>query len=338
MFEMIPAPVKGQPARASWGAALTSRVNELCAMAPARGLARDGLTGTGFAALPSNRRDKKPRNSERPWALSSVKDENKNEHVVIYLPDASLVFDGEIVNVGDIDGITPVEGNEKHYQLEVADGSGDHLVVLQANKGEGEDEVGFSIALAIPDEEPGEDLLASVPIGRIVSGDDKDGYKTVGSIEQLAVGTIVLERGSDEPDEKSVDRNGGEDGENKLQIAHFNDTERDSGKGLEKRLKVDTKTGEVTAEDSEGLMLVGRKDGKVIYIPLTGDGEDPEEEPEEEKPTDPCDHDKGGGKEGGVSPEREEAAGGGGAAGGVSAGGVAGGGEKHKGDDDCNCK
>ena len=61
MFEKIPAPVKGQPARASWGAALTSRVNELCAMAPARGLARDGLTGTGFAALPSNRR-------ERPFA------------------------------------------------------------------------------------------------------------------------------------------------------------------------------------------------------------------------------------------------------------------------------
>ena len=58
MFEKIPAPVKGQPARASWGSALTSRVNELCAMAPARGLARDGLTGTGFAALPSNRRER----------------------------------------------------------------------------------------------------------------------------------------------------------------------------------------------------------------------------------------------------------------------------------------
>ena len=58
MFEKIPVPVKGQPARASWGAGLTNRVNELCAMAPARGLARDGLTGTGFAALPENRRDR----------------------------------------------------------------------------------------------------------------------------------------------------------------------------------------------------------------------------------------------------------------------------------------
>ena len=68
MFEKIPAPVKGQPARASWGAALTSRVNELCAMAPARGLARDGLTGTGFAALPSNRRERSV--IVLPWSFS----------------------------------------------------------------------------------------------------------------------------------------------------------------------------------------------------------------------------------------------------------------------------
>ena len=68
MFEKIPAPVKGQPARASWGAALTSRVNELCAMAPARGLARDGLTGTGFAALPSNRRERSV--TVLPWSFS----------------------------------------------------------------------------------------------------------------------------------------------------------------------------------------------------------------------------------------------------------------------------
>ena len=58
MFEKIPAPVKGQPARASWGAALTSRVNALRAIAPARRLARAGLTGTGSAAPPSTRRDR----------------------------------------------------------------------------------------------------------------------------------------------------------------------------------------------------------------------------------------------------------------------------------------
>lgn len=74
MFEKIPAPVKGQPVRASWGAGLTNRVNELGAMVPARGLARDGLTGTGFAALPSNRRERSGKTLP-PWSfVCSVKE------------------------------------------------------------------------------------------------------------------------------------------------------------------------------------------------------------------------------------------------------------------------
>lgn len=210
----------------------------------------------------------------------------------------------------------------------------DRAVLDQEKPGKEESEKPEEQAEEKPNEGGKEDRETSILECEIVEISKSKDYIE----KQFVVDSVVLVEREAEADEKSVDRNGGEDGENKLQIAHFNDTERDSGKGLEKRLKVDTKTGEVTAEDSEGLMLVGRKDGKVIYIPLTGDGEDPDEEPEEEKPTDPCDHDKGGGKEGGVSPEREEAAGGGGAAGGISAGGVAGGGEKHKGDDDCNCK
>ena len=81
MFEKIPAPVKGQPARASWGAALTSRVNELCAMAPARGLARDGLTGTGYEALPQNLRNRVTSDAVLPWTFICTvsKDENGNE-------------------------------------------------------------------------------------------------------------------------------------------------------------------------------------------------------------------------------------------------------------------
>ena len=59
MFEKIPVPVKGQPALASWGAGITNRVNELCSMVPSGGLARDGVTGTGFAPLPANKRDRK---------------------------------------------------------------------------------------------------------------------------------------------------------------------------------------------------------------------------------------------------------------------------------------
>ena len=75
MFEKIPAPVKGQPARASWGAGVSSRLNELCAMAPARGLARDGLTGTGFAPLPENRRNRAP-SAVLPWSFSCTEAED----------------------------------------------------------------------------------------------------------------------------------------------------------------------------------------------------------------------------------------------------------------------
>ena len=75
MFDTIPVPVKGQPARASWGAGITNRVNELGAMFPSRGLARDGLTGTGFAALPQNKRDRRVA-SVRPWSFSCTEAED----------------------------------------------------------------------------------------------------------------------------------------------------------------------------------------------------------------------------------------------------------------------
>lgn len=45
--------------RASWGAAVASRVNELCAMAPANMLARDGFGGIGAQPLPANLRDRR---------------------------------------------------------------------------------------------------------------------------------------------------------------------------------------------------------------------------------------------------------------------------------------
>lgn len=67
MFEKIPVPVKGQPARASWGAGVANRVNEIGAMFPSRGLARDGLTGTGFSPLPANRRDRRGGSARSPY-------------------------------------------------------------------------------------------------------------------------------------------------------------------------------------------------------------------------------------------------------------------------------
>lgn len=103
-------------------------------------------------------------------------------------------------------------------------------------------------------------------------------------------------------------------------------------------------SGVVTSVNSEdgALAVIGGEgievttNGKTIKIAYRqGKGED--EDPNAKEDND-CDHDKGGGSAGGVSPDRENVSDGGvGGGGGVSVGGVADGGEKHKGDDDCNC-
>lgn len=132
-------------------------------------------------------------------------------------------------------------------------------------------------------------------------------------------------------DGDSIDANGGESG-GVLQVAHFNDDERDSGKGLASRLSV--KDGSIVAED-DGLMLVARKDGKVIYIPMTGDGEDPDTSGEGDS-SDPCDHPGDKGNVGGVAADADDEHSAGGVAGGGD-GGVGAEGGTHPGDDNCNC-
>lgn len=125
-----------------------------------------------------------------------------------------------------------------------------------------------------------------------------------------------------------------------------------SGSGDESSVKIlatddiEIEGGVTSINDETGVMaVIGGKgivvetDGKTIKISAAPDKTYEDEDPNAEKP-DPCAHDKGGGKMGGV------AAGDGaddgptpGGAGGIGgAGGVpAGGGDKHKGDDNCNC-
>ena len=97
MFEKIPVPVKGQPARASWGAGITNRVNEIGAMFPSRGLARDGATGTGFAPLPANRRDRRGVSVDNGcWAVDSVS--VTDQHIEYF----SVSFRNRFFSVGGI--------------------------------------------------------------------------------------------------------------------------------------------------------------------------------------------------------------------------------------------
>lgn len=62
MTGSIQAPARGEKIRASWGAAVTERVNSMSAIG-GDVLVRDGATGFGFAPLPPNLRRRKARPS-----------------------------------------------------------------------------------------------------------------------------------------------------------------------------------------------------------------------------------------------------------------------------------
>lgn len=56
MTGSIQAPARGEKIRASWGAAVTERVNSMSVIGGDDRLVREGATGFGFAPLPANRR------------------------------------------------------------------------------------------------------------------------------------------------------------------------------------------------------------------------------------------------------------------------------------------
>lgn len=172
-----------------------------------------------------------------------------------------------------------------------------------------------------------------------LESDSEAGAKRV---RQFVVGTIVLPPGGAAPDNISIELTPPpEEGEEptgqegKLQIFDFDTDESDSPEGLVERLEADTKTGKVKLKSGSNIMLIARRDGKVVYIPLTAEGSDPDDEEPYDPENDPCAH-PGDNAPGGATSESIDGGGGGvdGGAGGVPAGG----GEPHTGDDDCNCE
>lgn len=80
MRPQIPVPSKGLPLRATWGAQVADRVNELCAMAPAGMLAREGFGGIGAQPLPKNMRDVRSR--PKLWSFFSSESEGSGGKAV----------------------------------------------------------------------------------------------------------------------------------------------------------------------------------------------------------------------------------------------------------------
>ncbi len=327
MGDPIEIPVKGRPMTATWGASVAKRLNAIGSVGSARMLLFDGDTGTGFEPLPENLR---ARVRHRPFEVAgSGGDDYK---FAIYVP-ANVVAIGEDIVVPD--GITAIPDTDGWYKLddesEVSEyGSTLYLVAYDDRSAT----FTFDLEEAAGGEsEEDPEILAILPIAELKT--QSVGQKTFGVVyRQLACHPFAVSLGGTaNPDGASIDI----DKDGKIEFFHFKDNQQDSGKGLAQRLKADPETGAITSDDSTGAMLVARKDGKVIYIPLDGEGEDPEtpQTPGGEQ----CDHDKTGGKEGGVAPTKEKEPGGSApAGGGVPAGGVpAGGGDRHTGDDGCNC-
>ena len=354
MFNPIPDPISGKFVL-DWAAPVTRALNAL---------------GDKAGAAARNERDRrasaKPLPFEVRWDAPLNDDEGGYK---IYLPTEHLLsYGGTYINTSDISGATPIpdaNGDDTAWSvLDDIDTSADHvwLVVTipdesaaDAEDGEEggvgeEDSSGGSIEAEFASEE-GQSVTGSTVVNICIAEvsyeepEDEGGTPTV-EIKQSVVGALHLGGKSDSvtPDDVSTEfipePEEGEEptgDEGKLQIFDFNSNESDSPEGLVERMRADTETGDISLESGTNIMLVGRRDGKIVYIPLSAGGKDPEDE----KPFDPdnpdgdCGH-PGDNASGGATSESIDGGGAGGVDGG--AGGVpAGGGEPHTGDDDCNC-
>lgn len=265
---------------------------------------------------------------ERPFAICWSEAEKA---WLIYFPHGSITSDGNYETLVQNDLTASTEYADGWYVLNVSAGNDWTSVYLdcwatESGSASGSRDYHAQITTS-PSSHSGAIETYLVRLADIKS------YSETGAkpVRQITVGALVLRSAAD-PDNASIDV----DKDGKTEFYHFKDNQQDSGKGLAKRLKANPETGEITSDDNTGVMLVARKNGKVIYIPLSGDGEDPEDP--ETPGGEQCDHDETGGKEGGVAPSKEPEPGSG-PAGGVPAGGVpASGGDRHTGDDGCNCK
>lgn len=341
MLDTIPV-----PADSKFGAMVARRLNASRPISPVGSLAMSGPTGTGFAPLPSNLRDRRAIVADplHPWKVFAVgKSEDADHFFEIYIPDGSIVIGAKEVKV---DGIEVTETPKRFTfacETDIGERSTLHLVVYRDKEDESDkDEKNYKAVLAVNIEEYeyDESVRAIIPIAElaVVAGDEYDKGKVVSQIEKEA---IRIEDFEVPTDKVSIDKVTKEDAEDPdaIQFKNFDNKESDGGQGLAERLELEksgsgeSATYRIKAKSNDSKVhLVARVNGKIKYIPISGNDE---KDPDEESPPpdkDDCNHPGDGDNFGGVSPDDEEP--GGGVGGGVGPGA----GESHPGDDDCNCE
>lgn len=325
----IPIPAKGHDIL-PWATAVTRAIAP--AFAPARGLLRSGSFGDAIEPLPENRRNRTGEASAPlPFAvrLVSTPAENDGEDPTlsasIYLPPDSLLFDGEYLAIGDAqpasadDEQPGDEAQHEHGHWRPVQGFSADTTALWLNVSLSDDDPPVPSASLTLDMED-EDAVLSV---KIASFADR-------AVTQLVAGALAI--GSPgAPDHASLERSD----DRLLQIFDFDSADSDSARGLVQRLAADTGSGEISADGAGGISIVARRDGKLLYIPLSADGTDPDDRDGDDPDRDPCEHPGGG--SGGVSPGDAFDGDGTPEGGRQESGGVPANGDTHVGDSNCNC-
>ena len=356
MNDFVQVPSKGQPMTAQWGEDVANGLNAIRSAGQAGTLLTDGPTGTGFAPLPANLRDRRAivANPLHPWKVFAVGKSKDVDHCFeIYVPEGS-------VHVGEtaleVDDLIPVEGKSDRYTLDCEHEISESAVIYLAIVKEEEDPDGVSpdgedgqqkwkarVVSTIESIEDAKAVLAVLPIAKL-SIDDSGEYAVGSVVAQYAHSSVALSENGANPDRISIDTVTDEDAEDPdaIQVKDFDNNESDGGQGLAERLELEksgsgeSATYRIKAKSNDSKVhIVARVNGKIKYIPISGKDE---KDPDEENPPpdgDPCAHpgDKDNG--GGIKPDDDEPGGGGGAVGG---GGVSPGeGGTHPGNDNCNC-
>lgn len=307
MLDTIPV-----PADSKFGAMVARRLNASRPIAPVGSLAMSGQTGTGFAPLPANHRDRRAAAALHPWKVFAVgKSETVNHFFEIYIPDGSITVGAEVV---EVEGIAETETPKRYTfpcESDVGESATLHLVVYRDKEEESEeDDEGYKSVLVVDIEEYEDDksVRAIIPIAElaVVEGEEYDTGKVVLQIEKEA---IRLDDLTVPTDKVSIDTVTAKDAPDPsaIQLKNFDNSDSDGSQGLIQRIRV-VKDGEDSFHleaDGAEVFLVARVKGKLKYIPFSGsNGKDPDEGGEN-----PCDHPgdtPGSGAEGGVSPEDEE--------------------------------
>ena len=315
----IQSPQRGEPIRASWARAITESVNQLTPFAVPRMLLRSGFGGSGCELLPENKRDRRQSTLLLPFSVKYYTVEGGDGGWALYLPGELLTIGSTSVNLkSQLNEVTSLGDGWFALPFLPAAGGTIYLNVTKS-AGSGQISAAFDSAAAESSDDTG--VVAAVQIA--VASRSDSGAVTV---RQAVTSALFLQ----DTDGDSVDL----DSSGAIRLAHFGDTDRDSSKGLASRLKANASSGELEPIGDDDIMFVARKKGQLIYVPLSGDGDDPQTEDDEAERT-PCAHPGDNDNDGGVSPfdNGSDTITPSGMDGGVAAGSA----EVHPGDDNCNC-